>query len=98
MIPPDKSDNESERLATLYILDTEEKEERFDRVTRIAYKLFEAPISVISFLEAERQWMKSTHRLEIKEAARKISFCGHFILSMVSYTNDRISAQKSVQA
>ncbi|WP_454782326.1 hypothetical protein [Legionella sp. WA2022007384] len=43
MIPPDKPENEAERLATLYklgILDTEE-EERFDRVTRIACKLFE---------------------------------------------------------
>lgn len=83
VIPPEKPDNEAERLATLYrlkILDTE-KEERFDRVTRIACKLFEVPISVISFLEAERQWMKSTQGMDIKEAARKTSFCGHVILS-----------------
>ncbi|ARB92978.1 sensor domain-containing diguanylate cyclase [Legionella longbeachae] len=83
MIPPEKPENEAERLATLYklqILDTD-KEERFDRVTRIACKLFEVPISVISFLEAERQWMKSTQGLDIKEAARKTSFCGHVILS-----------------
>ncbi|WP_412755651.1 GAF domain-containing protein [Legionella longbeachae] len=83
MIPPEKPENEVERLATLYklhILDTEQ-EERFDRVTRIACKLFEVPISVISFLEAERQWMKSTQGFDIKEAARKTSFCGHVILS-----------------
>ncbi|CDZ76428.1 putative diguanylate cyclase YegE [Legionella massiliensis] len=83
MIPPDKPENEAERLAALYrlqILDTEQ-EERFDRVTRIACKLFAVPISVISFLEAERQWMKSTHGFAIKEAARKTSFCGHVILS-----------------
>ncbi|KTC86539.1 sensor domain-containing diguanylate cyclase [Legionella brunensis] len=83
MTPPDRPENEAERLATLYklqILDTE-KEERFDRVTRIACKLFGVPISVISFLEAERQWMKSTQGFDIKEAARKTSFCGHVILS-----------------
>lgn len=83
MIPPGKPDNEAERLAMLYklqILDTA-REERFDRVTRIACKLFEVPIAVISFLEAERQWMKSTQGLDIKEAARKTSFCGHVILS-----------------
>ncbi|WP_392538601.1 diguanylate cyclase [Legionella sp. 227] len=83
MIPPKKPKNEAERLATLYklhILDTE-KEERFDRVTRIARKLFEVPISAISFLEADRQWMKSTQGINIKEAARKTSFCGHVILS-----------------
>lgn len=83
MIPPGIPENETERLATLYklhILETEQ-EERFDRVTRIACKLFEVPISVISFLEAERQWMKSTQGLAIKQAPRKTSFCGHVILS-----------------
>ncbi|KTD42227.1 sensor domain-containing diguanylate cyclase [Legionella parisiensis] len=83
MIPPEKPENEAERLATLYklqILDTE-KEDRFDRVTRIACKLFEVPISVISFIEDERQWMKSTQGFDIKEAARETSFCGHVILS-----------------
>lgn len=51
MIPPDKPEDETARLATLYklhILDTE-KEERFDRVTRIACKLFGVPISAILF-------------------------------------------------
>lgn len=83
MIYPEIPENEAERLATLYklkILDTEQ-EERFDRVTRIACKLFNVPIAVISFLEAERQWMKSTQGFDIKEALRKTSFCGHVILS-----------------
>lgn len=81
MITPEIPKNEAERLATLYklqILDTD-VEERFDRVTRIACKLFGVPIAVISFLEAERQWMKSTQGFSIKEAARKTSFCGHVI-------------------
>lgn len=83
MITPDIPENEAERLATLYqlqILDTE-REERFDRLTRIACKLFGVPIAVISFLESERQWMKSTQGFDINEAARKTSFCGHVILS-----------------
>ncbi|HAU1767256.1 sensor domain-containing diguanylate cyclase [Legionella pneumophila serogroup 1] len=83
MIPPEIPENEAERLATLYklqILDTE-REERFDRITRIACRLFGIPIAVISFLEAERQWMKSTEGFDIKEAKRKTSFCGHVILS-----------------
>ncbi|MBN9230471.1 MAG: sensor domain-containing diguanylate cyclase [Legionella sp.] len=83
MIPPDIPDDEAERLATLYklnILDTE-REERFDRITRIACRLFGVPIAVISFLEAERQWMKATEGFDIREASRKTSFCGHVILS-----------------
>ena len=83
MIAPEIPANEAERLATLYklkILDTG-REERFDRVTRIACKLFDVPIAVISFLDAERQWMKSTEGFDIQETARKTSFCGHVILS-----------------
>lgn len=83
MIPPKKPANEAERLATLYqlhILDTE-REERFDRVTRVACKLFNVPIAVLSFMEAERQWMKSTQGFDIKEAARKTSFCGHSLVT-----------------
>lgn len=83
MIPPEIPENEAERLAVLHqlnILDTEE-EERFDRITRIACKLFSVPMASINFLEAERQWMKSNSGLTIKEASRKTSFCGHVILS-----------------
>ena len=61
MIAPGIPENEADRLATLYqlkILDTE-REERLDRITRIDCKLFDVPIAVISFLEIERQWMKS---------------------------------------
>lgn len=83
MISPDVPENETERLATLYklqVLDTE-REERFDRVTRIACKLFDVPIAAISFIETERLWMKSTQGFDIKESARKTSFCGHAIIS-----------------
>lgn len=83
MIPPEIPDNEQARLATLYqlnILDTK-REERFDRVTRIACKLFGVPIAVLSFMEAERQWMKATQGFNIKQAIRKTSFCGHVVHS-----------------
>ena len=82
MIAPALPDNEAQRLSTLYqlnILDTE-REERFDRITRIACKLFSVPIAFVSFVEAERQWIKSTHGFEITEAIRKTSFCAHAIL------------------
>lgn len=83
MIPPKKPENEADRLATLYklqVLDTE-KEERFDRITRIACKLFGVPISVISFIEDERQWFKSTQGFNMNESPRATSFCGHVIQS-----------------
>ena len=54
--------NDADRLAALYslhILDTT-PEERFDRLTRIATKLFNVPIAYISLIDANRQWYKSS--------------------------------------
>lgn len=66
-------------LRSLDILDTE-PEERFDRLTRIAKRLFKVPIALVSFVDINRQWFKSCQGLEVKEMPRDISFCGHAIL------------------
>ena len=82
MIEPEMPDNESERLETLRaleILDTR-REERFDRVTRLAKRLFDVPIVLVSLVDAERQWFKSAQGLDASETPREISFCGHAIL------------------
>ena len=75
-------ENESERLAALYslhILDTA-PEERFDRATRLALKLFGVPIAYIALVDENRQWFKSSCGLNSSQTDRKISFCGHAIL------------------
>src|SRR5690349_14591825 len=77
-LPP----NEPERLATLHklnVLDTP-VEERFDRITRTAARLFNTPIALISFIDFDRQWFKSCFGLNIGETSRDISFCAHAIL------------------
>ncbi|MAA74749.1 MAG: GGDEF domain-containing protein [Salinisphaeraceae bacterium] len=66
-------------LRSLVILDTE-PEERFDRVTRMARKLFDVPIALVSLVDANRQWFKSCTGLGIRQSDRDISFCGHAIL------------------
>lgn len=74
--------NELSRLAvlhTLEVLDTPE-EDRFDRLTRIARKVFNVPISLVSLIDENRQWFKSCNGLGQRETARDISFCGHAIL------------------
>ncbi|CAA7615308.1 Diguanylate cyclase (modular protein) [Magnetospirillum sp. LM-5] len=74
--------NEAERLACLLrygILDTEH-EECFDRLTRMAAVAFEAPVALLSLVDANRQWFKSAVGLEAKETPREISFCTHAIL------------------
>ena len=66
-------------LRRLEILDTP-PEERFDRITRVAARLFNVPIAAISLIDQDRQWFKSRHGLEAAETPRAVSFCGHTIL------------------
>lgn len=82
MLAPQIPSNEEERLndlRTLSILDTK-PEERFDRVTRMAKRIFDVPIALVSLVDANRQWFKSCVGLDASETSRDISFCGHAIL------------------
>ena len=61
--------DEQERLAQLKsaaILDTQ-PEERFDRVTRMARRLFGVPIALVSLVDENRQWFKSCDGLDVSE-------------------------------
>ncbi|MBS3785875.1 MAG: sensor domain-containing diguanylate cyclase [Gammaproteobacteria bacterium] len=81
MIKPESPANEAERLhalRTLEILDTSH-EERFDRVTRMAKRMFGVEISLVTLVDEERQWFKSKQGLDAPETSREISFCGHAI-------------------
>ena len=77
-LPPD----ERQRLAALRrlnVLDTA-PEERFDRLARLAQRLFEVPIALVSFVDENRQWVKSCQGLEMRETGRENAFCAHAIL------------------
>ena len=82
MQKPDIPQDEEARLNTLRslnILDTS-SEERFDRLTRMAKRMFNVPIALVSLVDENRQWFKSCLGLEARETPRDISFCGHAIL------------------
>jgi diguanylate cyclase (GGDEF)-like protein len=75
--------NESQRIDTLRslsILDTP-PEERFDRLTRLAKRLFGVPIAQVTLVDADRQWFKSGAEPGNTESPRRVSFCAHAILS-----------------
>lgn len=82
MRPPDIPSDEAERLAALRSLDILDSlaEERFDRLTRMAKRLFDVPIALVSLIDDKRQWFKSGIGLDVRETPRDISFCGHAIL------------------
>ena len=82
MKTPDTPVNEKERLhdlRSLNILDTS-SEERFDRLTRMAKRMFGVDIALVSLVDENRQWFKSKAGLDACETGRDISFCGHAIL------------------
>ncbi|MDP1932026.1 MAG: sensor domain-containing diguanylate cyclase [Gammaproteobacteria bacterium] len=82
MKKPETPQDEKARLEALRsfsVLDTP-PEERFDRLTRMAKRLFGVPIALVSLVDENRQWFKSCFGLTVSETSRDISFCGHAIL------------------
>ena len=70
---------EDERLAALHaygVLDTA-PEPGFDRLAALAASLFEAPIALVSLVDAIRQWSKAKVGWEPSAVPRKHSFCTH---------------------
>lgn len=68
---------EAARLAVLRrydVLDTP-PETAFDEVTRLASRLLEAPIALISIVDTDRVWLKSRVGYEAEVADRNTSFC-----------------------
>lgn len=82
MKKPDIPQDEQTRLETLRSLDVLDTlpEERFDRLTRLAKRMFGVPIALVSLVDENRQWFKSCIGLDASETSRDISFCGHAIL------------------
>jgi diguanylate cyclase (GGDEF)-like protein len=76
---PQDEETRLEALRSLDILDTK-AEERFDRLTRMAKRVFGVPIALVSLVDENRQWFKSCTGLSTRETPRDISFCGHAIL------------------
>jgi len=74
-------DREQERLQELYnynILDTV-YESDYDQITQLAALICDAPMSLISLVDKDRQWFKSRYGVADSETPREISFCSHAI-------------------
>jgi len=81
MVPAGLPLNEPQRLDALHgfdILDTP-PEEAFDRFTRIAAKILDVPIALVSLVDEARQWFKSRHGLDVAETPRDWAFCSYVV-------------------
>ena len=75
-------ENEQKRLEVLRqyrVLDTA-AEQVFDEITRLAAECCQTPISLLSFIDENRQWFKSNVGLQVTETSRDVAFCAHAIL------------------
>ena len=77
-------EDEAQRLRSLHqsnLLDTPE-DPRFDTFTRLATRIFGVPISLVTLVDATRQWAKSAVGAPQGMAqSRDISFCAHALQS-----------------
>ena len=77
-LPPDE-EARLQALAQYELFDTA-PEPSFDRVTGFAARIFNVPVSLISLVGRERQWLKSHHGVDVCETSRDTSFCAHAII------------------
>ena len=82
MIAPKLPKNEKQRLKAVKeykLLDTL-PEEDFDNITNLVANICDVPISLITLIDADRNFLKSHYGIPFNESPRNISFCGHAIL------------------
>ncbi|MDH5540449.1 MAG: GAF domain-containing protein [Rhizobacter sp.] len=83
-VPAAAGDHEARRLAKLrelVVLDTA-PEPLFDNIARLAAEVCKVPVSLLSLVDAERQWFKANVGLPgVAETPRDVAFCAHAIAS-----------------
>jgi len=70
------------RLDTLHslgVLDTP-SDPVLDGLVRAASQLTGCPVSLVSLVDAQRQWFKARHGLDAEQTPREVAFCAHAIL------------------
>ena len=74
--------NEKKRLDALFkfgLLDSP-AEEGYDELVQLASAICQAPISLLTLIDPDRQWFKASVGVSVKETPRDIAFCGYTIL------------------
>lgn len=83
-LSPSQEAQRIEVLNKYEILDTP-PDGSFDKFTQLAAELLEVPVAIISLVDTDRIWFKSSHGLEIQEIGREAGLCSTAILSDEPY-------------
>jgi GAF domain-containing protein len=74
--------DEAQRLAAVrryQVLDTP-PDGAFERITALAARLFDVPISIVSIVDSDRIWFKSHHGLDVDQIDREPGLCASAVL------------------
>ena len=74
--------DETDRLAALYALNVLDSppEKDFDDIVALAASVCGVPMSLVTLIDADRQWFKAATGTDLTETPRDLSFCAHAIL------------------
>lgn len=75
--------DEDRRLSALHalgLLDSE-PEKAFDALVTLTATRFDCPVSMLTLIDRNRQWVKARFGTEMEETSRDIAFCDHTIRS-----------------
>ena len=73
---PENEDRRLDALRNFNVLDTE-PEEAFDQITKLLSRLLGTKFALVSLVDKDRQWFKSTCGIDAKETPRDQAFCAH---------------------
>lgn len=65
-------------LHTYNILDTPQERD-FDDLVKLAARICDTPVSLVSLVDRDRQWFKGRYGLNLTETPRNVSFCQYAI-------------------
>ncbi len=83
LLSPAAASTEQARMDAVHRYDVLDSppDRAFDRITALASRLFEVPVSLVSIVDTDRIWLKSTHGLEgVDQIPRAPGLCASVVL------------------
>jgi diguanylate cyclase (GGDEF)-like protein len=75
---PIDEERRMDAVRQLNILDTP-AEERFDRIPRLARRLFQVPMATLGLVDSTREWFKASIGMQHEQVGRRVSFAAHIV-------------------